>query len=169
MAALRRQGLTFKEIGARLGCSERTARRYVGNVLPQLNLPQAAPEPEAEDPRRMRDLLARGLSDTLYRLEQFPQPRLSVAFLAEATRLIQKCLEELPPLTLELMMSDSALRTRFLKETVGALYTDYKNFVLFDIGLGGMTAAQSAAGWRPPGERPERSDLDDEDIDDEEF
>ena len=54
MAVLRRQGLPFEEIGARVGCSERTARRYAGRVQPQLHLPEANPEPEVEDPRRMR-------------------------------------------------------------------------------------------------------------------
>lgn len=40
MAHLRRQGLTFADIGARLGCSERTARRYAGRVEPRLQLPE---------------------------------------------------------------------------------------------------------------------------------
>ena len=48
MAELRRQGLTFQEIGARVGCSERTARRKVGQVEPQINLPQRGPEPLAK-------------------------------------------------------------------------------------------------------------------------
>jgi hypothetical protein len=106
MAALRRQGLSFEEIGARAGCSERTARRYVSQVLTQLHLPQPTPEPEAQDPRRLRETLARGFSESLYRAEDFPQPRLSVTFLAEATRVVHDCLEAVPPLTLELMSRD---------------------------------------------------------------
>jgi hypothetical protein len=51
MAALRRQGLPFEQVGARVGCSERTARRYVGHVEPELSLPPSKTEPNTEDPQ----------------------------------------------------------------------------------------------------------------------
>ena len=82
MADLRRQGLTFKEIGAHLACSERTARRYAGQVEPQIQLPPATPEPEADDPRRLRERLARWFSNFLYEFPDHPRPRESVRFMA---------------------------------------------------------------------------------------
>lgn len=120
MAALRRQGLTFQEIGQRVGSSERTARRYAGRVQPQLHLPSAHPEPEVEDPRQMRERLARWFSDFLYKLNDHPRPRESVTFLGEATRLMRERLDATDPLTLELMAKDVELRKRFVLEVVGS-------------------------------------------------
>jgi hypothetical protein len=154
MAALRRQGLTFQEIGQRVGCSERTARRYAGRVQPQLHLPSANPEPEVEDPRQMRERLARWFSDFLYKLNEDPRPRESVTFLGEATRMMRERLEETDPLTLELMLKDVELRKRFVVEVVGRLYSDYKLIVHMDVEFGQMSTSQAAAGWRPPRERP---------------
>ncbi len=65
MTALRRQGVTFRDIGARLGCSERTARRFVGQVLPQLHVPRATPELET-DPRALRERLLSEFIELLY-------------------------------------------------------------------------------------------------------
>lgn len=164
MAELRRQGLTFQEIGRRVGRSERTARRYVGDVRPQLHLPQAKAEPKAADPRQLREHLARSFSNTLYRMNAHPRPRDSVAFLAEATRVLQERLEQLPALTLELLTQDPELRTRFLRESIGAQYQDYLSHMNFGCGLGSLTPTQAAASWRPIGERPDLSDLDDEET-----
>jgi hypothetical protein len=150
MAALRRQGLTFKEIGQRVGGSERTARRYAGRVQPQLHLPSAHPEPEVEDPHQIRERLARWFSDFLYKQNGNPRPRESVTFLAEATRMLRERLDATDPLTLELMVKDVELRKRFLLEVVGRLYSDYKLIVHFDIEFGQMSPSQAAAGWRPP-------------------
>jgi hypothetical protein len=166
MAALRRQGLTFQEIGARLGCSERTARRYAGRVEPQLNLPSPLPDPEVRDPRDLREELARWFSEFLYRLNEHPAPRLSVRFMSEATRLIRDRLAEMDPLTLELLAKDRAMKDRFLKEVVGSLYGDFRSYVQFDEGIGHMTTEASAATWRPLRERPTIPAPDD---DDEEF
>jgi hypothetical protein len=154
MAELRRQGLTFEEIGTRVGCSERTARRYAGRVEPHLQLPAAMPEPQVEDPRVLRERLARWCSDFLYRLEEYPQPRLSVRFMSEATHLMRDRLAEMDPLTLELLAKDRPMKDRFLKEVVGRLYGDFRNHVQFEEGIGHMTTEASAATWRPLRERP---------------
>src|SRR3989304_4120277 len=66
MAEFRRQGVSFQEIGARLECSERTARRYVGNVQPHLVLPATKPDAE-RDPRFLREKLLTEFLDLLYR------------------------------------------------------------------------------------------------------
>jgi hypothetical protein len=154
MAALRRQGLTFKEIGARLGCSERTARRYVGRVEPQIQLPPASPEQEAQDPRHLRETLGRWFSDFLYGLEESPRPRESVRFMAEANRMIGERLDALDPLTLGLLDRDKSLRHRFLRETIGKLYGDFRRHVQWDLQWTMLDMAASAVNWIPPRERP---------------
>jgi hypothetical protein len=156
MAALRRQGLTFKEIGQRVGSSERTARRYAGGVQPQLQLPPAHLEPEVEDPHQMRERLARWFSDFLYKHNGHPRPRESVTFLAEATRMLRERLDATDPLTMELMVKDVELRKRFVLEVVGPLYSDYKLLVQMDTEFGQMSPSQAAASWRPPRERPDQ-------------
>lgn len=133
MATLRRQGLTFKEIGTRLGCSERTARRYAGRVEPRIELPPATPDPETLDPRHLRESLGRWFSDFLYAFGNHPRPRESVRFMAEANRMIGERLETLDPLTLGLLDKDVGLRHRFLKETVGKLYGDFKRHIEWDL------------------------------------
>lgn len=166
MAALRRQGLTFKEIGRRVGSSERTARRYVGRVRPQLQLPPANQEPEVEDPHQMRESLARWFADYLYTQNGDPRPRESVTFLAEATRMLRERLDATDPLILELMIKDGELRKRYAVEAIGELYSDYKLIVHIDTEFGQMSPSQAAAGWRPPRERPEL-DPEDDSLEDE--
>jgi AraC-like DNA-binding protein len=163
MAERRRQGLTFQEIGARLGCSERTVRRYAGRVEPQIQLPPATPEPEGEDPRVLRERLARWFSDFLYRFEGYPQPRMSVRFMSEATHLIRDRLAEMDQLTLELVAKDRAMKDRFLKEVIGPVYADFRNYIQFDSGIGHLPPAASAANWRPARERPTVPAPDDDD------
>ena len=63
MAELRRQGLTFKDIGLRAGCSERTARRYAGMVEPRIQLPGTAAEPQHKEAAVLRDELSRWHSE----------------------------------------------------------------------------------------------------------
>jgi len=162
MAELRRQGVSYREIGARLGCSERTARRFVGQVKSQLVLPQAEAERGAQDPGRMRGWLARHFSEQLYHEKCFPEPRLSVMFLAESARLVEKQLEALPQLTLELLMQDSALRDRFLREAVGSLYSSFRSSVLFGIGLDHLDPGEAARQWARDRELPERPAPDDD-------
>jgi hypothetical protein len=167
MAELRRQGLPFEEIGARLGCSERTARRYAGRVQPQLHIPEANPEPDVEDPRRMRERLARWCSDQLYNMPGDPKPRDSVTFLAEAARLVQERLAGLDVLTLELMLRDIELRKHFMREVVGYLWGDFSSHVRFDTGFG-IDSSVSAAEWRPLRERTHdvAEDFEDDEPDD---
>jgi Homeodomain-like domain len=164
MAALRRQGLTLDEIGARLGCSERTVRRYAGRVEPQIHLPPATPGPEAVDPRVLRESLARWFSDFLYRFEEFPQPCMSVRFMSESTRLIRERLAEMDKLTLELVSRDRAMKDRFLKEVVGPVYADFRNYIQFDMGIGCIRPETSAATWRPQRERPSFPAPDDDEF-----
>lgn len=159
MAKLRRQGLTFKEIGARLGCSERTARRYAGVVEPQIKMPPASPAPEPKDTRQLRDSLARWFSDSLYGAKHYPQPRMSVRFMAEATRLIRERLAEMDHLTLELAFKDREMKNRFLKEVVGPLYSDFKWHIYLDTEFGFMMPSESAARWHPPSGRSTSSAL----------
>jgi len=147
MAELRQQGVSYQEIGARLGCSERTVRRYVGHVQPRLQIPPTITESEAQDPREMRSWLARHFVDWAYRFNGYPAPRLSIAFMAEAARDIEERLEGLPALTLELLMKDSTLRVRFLKEALGWLYRSYRGTVLFEASFGHMTVEDAAATW----------------------
>lgn len=166
MATLRRQGLTFQEIGARLGCSERTARRYAGRVEPQIQLPAATSEKEARDPREMTASLARWFSELLYGLEENPRPRESVRFMAEANRMIGERLDAMDSLTLGLMDKDVSLRHRFLKETIGRLYGDFKHHVQWDLQWTMLDTAASAVNWIPPRERPviicDEDDFDDD-------
>lgn len=162
MAELRRQGMSYLEIGARLGCSERTARRFVGQVVPHLELPQAEPESGAQDPDRMRGWLARHFSDQLYHDKSFPEPRLSVTFLAESAHLVEERLEALPELTLELLMKDKDLRVRFLRESVGTLYSDFSSSVRFGVGLCRLDPSEAARQWARDRELPERPAPDDD-------
>ncbi len=150
MAEFRRQGLTNEEIGARLGCSERTVRRYAGRVEPQIQLPPATPEPEAEDPRQLKEILARWFSDFLYKYPDHPHPNLSVRFMDTAVREFRKVLEPVDALTLGLLSKDHALRLRFVRESIGWLLAAYKRHIEWDANWEGLTAAESAANWIPP-------------------
>ncbi len=166
MTELRHQGLTHKEIGKRMGCSERTSRRYVGKVEPQLHLPGRHPEPEAEDPRQLRERLARRFSEVVYNAQVNPRPRESVAFLAESNRMIWERLAEMDPLTLALLDRDPELGTRFLREVLSHLYADFSLHVTFDANIDCIEPSVSAARWRPPRERPPIEPIDDDEIDD---
>lgn len=136
-------------------------------VQPQLHLPEASPEPDVEDPRRVRERLARWCSDLLYNMPGDPRPRDSVAFLAEAARLVQERLAGLDSLTLELLQRDTELRKRFMREVVGLLWGDFSSHVGFDSGFG-IETADSAPQWRPLQERTHQvaEDFDGEEPDD---
>jgi hypothetical protein len=176
MAELRRQGLPFAEIGARLGCSERTARRYVGHVEPQLHLPQRNPDAEAEDPRQLRERLTseflellyedtrlRSLTFTWHRVDDMTQRAVyggppSILFLSEAERLIREQLDRIGLLALRFLALDKRSKHRFLREVVGSLYQDYVRWHQFSQNLG-----ETGETWRPPRERP-ALDVDEDDI-----
>lgn len=166
MTELRRQGVTHKEIGERLGCSERTSRRCVGKVEPQLRLPGPDSEPEVGDPRQVREELARWFSEAVYNAQCHPRPRESVAFLAESNRLILDRLADMDHLTSALLHRDPELRRRFLREVLGPLYADFHLHVTFDANIGCIETSVSAAGWRPPRERPPAPVIDEDEIDD---
>ena len=166
MAALRRQGLTFAEIGTRVGCNERTARRYVGRVQPQLHLPQKTPELDT-DPRTLRERLLSEFMLTLYRDHQLRRWTLtwvridestqravyggppSILFLSEAERLLREQLEKLGLHAVRFLALDPRSKVRFIREVVGPLYNDYAGWHQFSQNFG-----ETGEGWRPKRERP---------------
>lgn len=180
MATLRRQGLTFKEIGARVGCSERTARRYVANVRPQLHLPQATPELET-DPRALREQLLSEFIDKLYRDTRLRAVTVtwhrvddctteaeyggppSILLLSEAERLLRERLESIGNLALKLLARDVRSKRRFMREVVGPLCWDYIGWHQFGQNLGFCDTGED---WRPPSERPPGEEIDEDSIED---
>jgi hypothetical protein len=177
MAALRRQGFTFRDIGARLGCSERTARRFAGKVEPRFQLPQGNPEPEA-DPRALRERLASAFLEILYADERLRSLTLrwqkvdettqkaiwggppSILFLSEAERLIRERLDGIGDLALRPLARDKQSQRRFLREVIGSLYADYVQWHQFAQNFG-----ETGEDWRPPQERPPSEEIDEDDLD----
>ena len=167
MAALRRQGLTFAEIGTRVDRSERTARRFVGHVEPELCLPPSKAKPNAEDPRQLRVRLLSEFLDALYRdkhlrsltvvwqkVDETTKEAIwggppSILFLNEAERLIRERLDELGPLALTFLARDKRSKCRFVREVVGHLYWDYAHWHQFSQNFG-----ETGEDWRPLRERP---------------
>ena len=178
MAELRRQNLTFKDIGVRLHCSERTARRCVGKVEPQLQLPERNPEPEAEAPRQMRERFASEFLEILYGDERLRSLTLrwqkvdeatkkaiwggppSILFLSEAERLIRERLDAIGDLALRLLARDKRSQHRFLREVIGFLYADYVQWHQF-----AQNFDETGEDWRPPRERPPAEEIDEDDLD----
>jgi transposase len=177
MAALRRQGFSFREIGKRVGCSERTARRYAGTVEPQLRLPPATVEPEA-DPRELREQLVTEFIQFLHR-----DPRLqsltvvwhqvgeshwtaeyggppSILFLSEAERLFRERLDRTGVIALRLLALDGRSKRRFIREVVGYLYRDYVSW--HELAQRFDTGDETGEDWLPPSARPEPEPLDDD-------
>lgn len=168
MEELRRSGLTFKEIGRRLGCSERTARRYVGKVKPELHVPNATPRSDT-DPRRMRERLVnrylRLLHDdkrlqSLTRVWRETGPDTkectwggppSILFLNEAERLLRERLESLGTISLHLLAENRQSQGRFAREVIGDLYAGYVSWHRFQDAFAPDDDQDS---WRPPRERP---------------
>ncbi len=166
MAALRRQGFTFRDIGARLGCSERTARRFAGKVEPRLRLPQEKPEVEA-DPRALRERFASEFLEILHgderlrsftlrwqKVDEATQKAIwggppSILFLSEAERLIRERLDGIGDLALRLLARDKQSQRRFLREVIGSLYADYVSWHQF-----AQNFDETGEDWRPPRERP---------------
>jgi hypothetical protein len=164
MAALRRQGLTFRDIGGRLGCSERTARRYAGSVQPHIQVATENPEPDV-DPKRLRERLARCFAVMLHTgWKRWG----SVTFVAEANRQMLERLSNTDPETLRLLGQDQRLRQRLFEEVVVPLYHDFASYeqwsgTVFDDGLGTLC-------WRPARERKFVTDPDgDEDLDESDY
>jgi len=180
MAALRRQGLTFDEIGKRVGRSERTARRYTAKVRPELHLPQATPKLET-DPRALREQLLSEFIDKLYsdsRLRavtvtwhrvddstteaEYGGPP-SILLLSEAERLLRERLESIGDLALRLLAKDVRSQRRFMREVVGSLCSDYIGWHRFGQNLGFCDTGED---WRPPSERPPCQEVAEDDIED---
>ena len=160
MAELRRQGLTFQEIGARVGCSERTARRKVGQVEPQVKLPPNRPEPE-RDPDVLRERLARIFAAHLQKgWERWPSAR----FVAEANRQFQERLAEMDPQTLHLVSVDARVRSKLFLEVAGPLYRDFVSITRMRQQLAGSGLDISQMEWRPPRERKCEPPEDDEEA-----
>lgn len=157
MAELRRQGLTFQEIGARVGCSARTARRKVGQVEPQVRLPQNRPEPE-RDPDVLRERLAGIFAAHLQKgWERWPSAR----FVAEANRQFQERLAEMDPQTLHLISVDGRVRSNLFLEVAGPLYRDFVSITRMQQQLAGSGLDVSQMDWRPPREREPPEDDED--------
>lgn len=102
---LRRQGHTFAEIGARLGYSERTARRYVGNAEPGFSSLRETRSQKLARPN-CSERFARELLEILYQDVRLNGLTMkwrgdrpvyggppSILFLSEAERLIRDRLE----------------------------------------------------------------------------
>jgi hypothetical protein len=173
MAALRRQGLPFEQVGVRVGCSERTARRYVGHVEPELSLPPSKTEPNAQDPRQLCARLLSEFLDALYRdkhlrsltvvwrnVDETTKEAIwggppSILFLNEAERLLQERLDEMRPRALTFLAQDNRSKGRFLREVVGHLYWDYAHWHRFAQNFG-----ETGEDWRPPRERPPGEPID---------
>jgi hypothetical protein len=160
MAVLRRQGLTFQEIGARVGCSERTVRRKVGQVEPHVELPRNRPEPE-RDPDVLRERLARIFAAHLQKgWERWSSAR----FVGEANRQFQERLAEMDPQTLHLVAMDGRVRSKLFLEVVGPLYRDFISITRMQEQLAGSGLDISQLEWRPPREREREPPEDEEEA-----
>lgn len=172
MTVLRQRGVSFKEIGRRVGCSERTARRWVGQVVPQLHSP--GPElASTTDPRAIRELLLdefmallyvnRGLRSVTVVWQRVGDPMSesfqatyggppSILFLSEAERLLGERLAKTGPRALQLLTRTRQSKHRFIREVIGSLYSDYMNWhrVAFNSFTGFNETGED---WRPPSER----------------
>lgn len=181
MASLRLKGFTFADIGKRLRCSERTARRYVGNVMPQLRLPQANADTAPElvvDARTLREGFITKFLDVLYNDEglrgattimhyegddhwsyEYGLPP-STRLLAEAEHLLRKRFATMGDGAVRLLARDKRAEPRFLREVVGDLRLDYINWhhCSQNFGSGGI-----GEDWRPLSERPSVEEPDYED------
>jgi len=122
MERLRRQGLTFAVIGARLGCSERTARRYVGQVEPHIELPGKKTKPDAD---ALREQLAEDFARAAWmRWKTWP----STDFVNEVNRQLEERLAAMRPETLRLLTEDPRMRGQLFAQTVVPLYRDFKTY-----------------------------------------
>lgn len=167
-AKLRTKGVSFEEIAARLGCSERTARRIVGHVQPALRLP-AADSGRETDPRELRDALLERFFDRLYRNPQLRRVTViwridggieecgppTSRFLSIAEGQLRKRLADLGLHTLRALAVDPELQTEFLRDCIGALFGDY--FWWHEVTDEPYSSVRGSNGelWRPPWERPE--------------
>jgi hypothetical protein len=172
MTALRQKGVSFKEIGRRARCSERTARRWVGKVVPKLH----SPGPELAfrtDPRAIRELLLDEFMALLYANEELRSVTVvwtrvggpmsecfqatyggppSILFLSEAERLLGDRLAKTGPRALQLLTRTEQSNCRFIREVIGPLFADYIGWHRFAFeAVSGYN--ETGEDWRPPSER----------------
>lgn len=166
IGVLHRKGVTFAEIGRRVGCSERTARRYAGDVKPQLRLPQAKLDRES-DPGALREQLLAVLFNRLLTNQQLRDCSImclygrselggppSNRFLSEAERLLHDRLAKIGLLTLQHIATDSTAQRKFIREVVGDLFADYLWWHTAPSAVDGFPRSVDGEEWRPPWERP---------------
>ncbi len=165
---LRRKGISFEEIGARLDCSERTARRIAGHIRPELTLPNADSGRNA-DPRELREALLARFFDRLYHNEQLRSVTIvwrtdggeekcgppTSRFLSIGEAQLRKRLAELGPHMLRCLVIDPELQTEFLRDCIGALFGDYYWWHSPTYEIGAPLRGSNGELWRPPWERPE--------------
>jgi len=122
MAELRRLGLTFRAIGARLGCSERTARRYAGNVEPRI---EAAARRPSLDPEVLREQLTEHFAKAAWSgWKRWP----STDFVNEVNRRVEERLAAMRPGTLQLLAEDPRMRGQLFAQIVVPLYRDFRTY-----------------------------------------
>lgn len=175
MTVLRQRGVSFKEIGRRIGCSERTARRWVGQVVPQLR----SPGPELRSPtdaRAIRELLLDEFLHLLYVNHELRSVTVvwkrvgdpmsesfqatyggppSILFLSEAERILGERLAKTGPRALQLLARTQQSKHRFIREVIGSLFSDYISWhrVAFNSFSGYNETGED---WRPPSERSDK-------------
>lgn len=170
MAALRRQGISQKEIGRRLGFSERTVRRYVGNVETELRVPQPGEEPEFV-PAGIRKALLKKFVGDLFHDDSLRQLTLtwiqvgrdqwdpiyggppSTRLMREAERLLRDVLQRTGDETLKFVAIDPATQRRFVRDVIGDLLSDYERW-LYVKQMMGTGDNETGEDWRPLHERP---------------
>ncbi|MGH7593046.1 MAG: hypothetical protein ACRELE_04235 [Gemmatimonadales bacterium] len=176
--SLRLQGFSFKDIGTRVGCSERTARRYGAGVKPKLQLPGEKPDLASMDPGPIRAALLTQFMEALYQDKSLrevtvvwhrdPDPRStfwaaeygnppSILFLNEAERQLRRALDALGPHSVRMLARDVRSKGRFLRDVVGDLYADYISWHQFQQEF--EPDIIRAPLWRPPSERPQEPDI----------
>lgn len=164
---LRRKGVSFEEIGARLHCHERTARRIAGHIRPELTLPNAESGRDT-DPRELREALLAQFFDRLYHNQQLRSVTViwrtdggeekygppTSRFLSIAEAQLRRRLAELGPHLLRCLAVDPELQTEFLRDTIGALFGDYFCWHRAPDKLFEPIRGSNGEPWRPPWERP---------------
>jgi hypothetical protein len=167
IGALRERGVTYPEIARRLGCSDRSARRYGKGVTPRLRLPRDDDQ-SGIDPRALASALLTTFFDSLYDNERLRSVSYifldddgldrggppSTRFLSEAERLLKERLAKLSPHTLRQLSTDRLLQADFLRDVVGELYTDYVWWHREPEEMLSVLRGSDGEAWRPPWERP---------------
>lgn len=179
MIVLRRQGFSYGETAARVGCSVRTVQRYVTHVQARLHIPTAGDQPAMEASQLRAMLLTKFVGD-LFQDQMLRQLTLtwkqvardsydaiyggpiSTRFMVEAERLFQIALREMGSEMLHLLGNDTTTQQRFVRDTVGELRTDYERWLYIKQNWG-SGFNETGEDWRP---RRERSAHESKEVDD---